>query len=90
MSRVVLWVMSVVTLLALQERYVYLIGYKCQSSSIDVYISLQIFTDTGEYVLRMDAVDGNSRGMTLDERAVTLACAISIDFDYFSRHSSHG
>lgn len=50
----------------------------------------EIFTDTGEYVLRMDAVDGNSRGMTLDERAVTLACAVSIDFDYFSRHSSHG
>ncbi|KAG0948732.1 hypothetical protein G6F64_001867 [Rhizopus arrhizus] len=50
----------------------------------------EIFTDTGEYVLRMDAVEGNSRGMSLDERAVTLACAISIDFDYFSRHSSHG
>ncbi|KAI9485527.1 MAG: Scramblase-domain-containing protein [Benjaminiella poitrasii] len=50
----------------------------------------EIFTDSGEYVLRMDAVDGNSRGMTLDERAVTLACAISIDFDYFSRHSTHG
>ncbi|KAF7723208.1 hypothetical protein EC973_002283 [Apophysomyces ossiformis] len=49
----------------------------------------EIFTDTGEYVLRMDAVEGNSRGMTLDERAVTLACAVSIDFDYFSRHSSH-
>lgn len=50
----------------------------------------EIFTDTGEYVLRMDAVEGSTRGMTLDERAVTLACAISIDFDYFSRHSSHG
>ncbi|KAI8334456.1 Scramblase, partial [Blakeslea trispora] len=50
----------------------------------------EIFTDTGEYVLRMDAVEGNSRGMTLDERAVTLACAVSIDFDYFSRHSTHG
>ncbi|KAG0175026.1 hypothetical protein DFQ30_001023 [Apophysomyces sp. BC1015] len=50
----------------------------------------EIFTDTGEYVLRMDAVEGNTRGMTLDERAVTLACAVSIDFDYFSRHSSHG
>jgi len=50
----------------------------------------EIFTDTGEYVLRMDAVEGHSRGMTLDERAVTLACAISIDFDYFSRHSGHG
>lgn len=28
------------------------------------------------------------RGMTLDERAVVLAAAVSIDFDYFSRHSS--
>jgi hypothetical protein len=28
------------------------------------------------------------RGMTLDERAVMLAAAVSIDFDYFSRHSS--
>ncbi|KAI7861605.1 Scramblase, partial [Spinellus fusiger] len=50
----------------------------------------EIFTDSGQYVLRMDAAQGNARGMTLDERAVTLACAISIDFDYFSRHSSHG
>ena len=30
------------------------------------------------------------RGMTLDERAVMLAAAVSIDFDYFSRHSSMG
>jgi hypothetical protein len=30
-------------------------------------------------------------GMTLDQRAVMLATAVSIDFDYFSRHSnSHG
>jgi len=28
------------------------------------------------------------RGMTLDERAVMLAAAVSVDFDYFSRHSS--
>lgn len=27
-------------------------------------------------------------GMTLDQRAVMLASAVSIDFDYFSRHSS--
>jgi hypothetical protein len=27
-------------------------------------------------------------GMTLDQRAVMLAAAVSIDFDYFSRHSS--
>lgn len=30
------------------------------------------------------------RGMTLDERATMLAAAVSIDFDYFSRHSSMG
>jgi len=31
------------------------------------------------------------RGMTLDERVVMLAAAVSIDFDYFSRHSTgHG
>jgi Scramblase len=29
-------------------------------------------------------------GMTLDQRAVMLAAAVSIDFDYFSRHSSAG
>ncbi|KAI5271553.1 hypothetical protein KEM52_005142, partial [Ascosphaera acerosa] len=26
-------------------------------------------------------------GMTLDQRAVALATAVAIDFDYFSRHS---
>jgi len=26
----------------------------------------------------------------LDERAVILAAAVSIDFDYFSRHSGNG
>ncbi|KAK5111364.1 hypothetical protein LTR62_005204 [Meristemomyces frigidus] len=29
-----------------------------------------------------------ARSMTLDQRAVMLATAVSIDFDYFSRHSS--
>jgi hypothetical protein len=33
--------------------------------------------------------DENHPGMTLDQRAVMLATAVSIDFDYFSRHS-HG
>lgn len=28
--------------------------------------------------------------MTLDERAVTLAAAVSVDSDFFSRHSRHG
>ncbi|CAO3590866.1 unnamed protein product [Absidia cylindrospora] len=49
----------------------------------------EIFTDSGQYVLRMDAMEGN-QGLTLDQRSVMLACAISIDFDFFSRHSSHG
>lgn len=29
-------------------------------------------------------------GMTLDQRAVMLATAVSVDFDYFSRHSGSG
>lgn len=28
--------------------------------------------------------------MTLDQRAVLLSTAVSIDFDYFSRHSGRG
>ncbi|PYI12202.1 Scramblase-domain-containing protein [Aspergillus sclerotiicarbonarius CBS 121057] len=65
----------------------------------------EIFTDTGVYALRMDSVsnasssasseeflDKNSTatGMTFDQRAVMLATAVSIDFDYFSRHSNSG
>jgi hypothetical protein len=65
----------------------------------------EIFTDTGVYALRMDAAalaqepshlvshTGQASpepGMTLDQRAVMLATAVSIDFDYFSRHSGSG
>ncbi|KLT46306.1 Scramblase-domain-containing protein, partial [Cutaneotrichosporon oleaginosum] len=71
----------------------------------------EIFTDTGQYVIRFDAagseinmppgsqvsVQGQtlvlpeeSTGLTLDQRAMTLATAVSIDFDYFSRHSGSG
>lgn len=60
----------------------------------------EIFTDTGVYALRMDSaragteVSGNqgnvTPGMTLDQRAVMLATAVSVDFDYFSRHSGSG
>ena len=61
----------------------------------------EIFTDTGVYALRMDAAglseepghlisktsttELDSSGMSLDQRAVMLATAVSIDFDYFSR-----
>jgi len=34
--------------------------------------------------------DRNATAMTLDQRAVMLATAVSIDFDYFSRHSGRG
>lgn len=60
----------------------------------------ELFTDTGVYALRMDSAGFGSpeslsetatpRGMTLDQRAVMLATAVSVDFDYFSRHSGAG
>lgn len=60
----------------------------------------EIFTDTGVYALRMDsaatgaeqaaAPNTAATGMTLDQRAVMLATAVSVDFDYFSRHSDSG
>ncbi|KAF2125336.1 Scramblase-domain-containing protein [Dothidotthia symphoricarpi CBS 119687] len=58
----------------------------------------ELFTDTGVYALRMDAAGITNdpspptpqSGMTLDQRAVMLATAVSIDFDYFSRHSGAG
>ncbi|KAG9531396.1 Scramblase-domain-containing protein, partial [Aureobasidium melanogenum] len=54
----------------------------------------EIFTDTGVYALRMDSAaleEGaqEQMAMTLDQRAIMLATAVSIDFDYFSRHSGH-
>jgi Scramblase len=36
------------------------------------------------------AYDNKTMGMTLDQRAVMLATAVSIDFDYFSRKSGGG
>ncbi|KAK5087937.1 hypothetical protein LTR05_002153 [Lithohypha guttulata] len=76
----------------------------------------EFFTDTGTYVLRMDAagldqeaqrrhivsqthknepayaeaLGGDRFGMTLDQRALMLATAVTVDFDYFSRHSRGG
>ena len=45
-------------------------------------------------LIRRDAFDNiyptemlSSQVLTLDQRAVLLANAVSIDFDYFSRHS---
>lgn len=57
----------------------------------------ELFTDTGVYALRMDSANEptgtekqSATGMTLDQRAVMLASAVSVDFDYFSRHSGSG
>lgn len=50
----------------------------------------KIFTDTGQYVIRMDSEQSTFKHLSLDERAVILAAAVSVDFDYFSRHSEHG
>lgn len=72
----------------------------------------EMFTDTGQYVIRFDSAgteldmpagsevnvqgqslilpSGREGGLTLDQRAMTLATAVSIDFDYFSRHSGSG
>ncbi|KAJ5647325.1 Scramblase-domain-containing protein [Penicillium lividum] len=62
----------------------------------------ELFTDTGVYALRMDSAEPGTEGsptmspaevskptgMTLDQRAIVLATAVTIDFDYFSRHSN--
>lgn len=55
-------------------------------------LAREIFTDTGVYVLRMSGLEeaGESEGLSLDERAVSLAAAVTIDFDFFSRHSGSG
>lgn len=64
----------------------------------------EIFTDAGQYVIRFGSVDPSSktgpasviqelevtRPMTLLERAVAVALAISLDNDYFSRHGGWG
>ncbi|KAJ3394046.1 hypothetical protein HDU92_007269 [Lobulomyces angularis] len=50
----------------------------------------EIFTDVGTYVIRLDDKNLSEQGsLTYDQRAVILACAIDVDIDYFSRHSSH-
>ncbi|KAL0318322.1 UNVERIFIED_CONTAM: Altered inheritance rate of mitochondria protein 25 [Sesamum angustifolium] len=58
----------------------------------------EIFTDAGQYVIRFGSADSGvgpaagvqelnvSRSLTLSERAVAVALAVSLDNDYFSRH----
>ncbi|XP_068650999.1 altered inheritance rate of mitochondria protein 25 [Aristolochia californica] len=67
-------------------------------------IGLELFTDAGQYVIRFGKLESRftsgssgeipelntSRPLTLSERAVALALAISLDNDYFSRHGGWG
>ncbi|GFP97669.1 altered inheritance rate of mitochondria protein 25 [Phtheirospermum japonicum] len=58
----------------------------------------ELFTDAGQYVIRFGSADSSvgaapgvqelsvSRSLTLSERAVTVALAVALDNDYFSRH----
>lgn len=64
-----------------------------------VGLGREFFTDTGVYIIRMDpaSFDGMENiypsvagPLTLDQRAILLGNAVSIDFDYFSRHSRGG
>ncbi|SCU77555.1 LAME_0A01486g1_1 [Lachancea meyersii CBS 8951] len=65
-----------------------------------VGLGREIFTDTGVYIVRMDSTRSfqgvyppenlSEQVLNLDQRAVLLANAVSIDFDYFSRHSRQG
>lgn len=65
-----------------------------------VGLGREFFTDTGVYIVRFDSQQSYSaetypreimshQAMNFDQRAVLLANAVSIDFDYFSRHSGH-
>ncbi|SCU81791.1 LANO_0B04192g1_1 [Lachancea nothofagi CBS 11611] len=65
-----------------------------------VGLGRELFTDTGVYIVRMDSTQSfqgvyppetlSDQVLNFDQRAVLLANAVSIDFDYFSRHSRHG
>lgn len=48
----------------------------------------EVFTDTGQYAISFGRSNENEHSM-LCKRAIMLGCAVSIDVDYFSRHSNH-
>jgi hypothetical protein len=54
------------------------------------FAATQLFTDGNIYMVKMDMLQDAVRVLTYDERAVLLAAAITIDNDYFSRHSRAG
>ncbi|KAI9446430.1 Scramblase-domain-containing protein [Lactarius indigo] len=63
----------------------------------------EIFTDTGQYSVSFNPLPSQAvpedttprkpyviRELSLQERALVLAMAVNVDFDYFSRHSEGG
>ncbi|CAH1430151.1 unnamed protein product [Lactuca virosa] len=61
----------------------------------------EVLTDAGQYVIRFESAATShlsgkarefnvARRLTLSERAVTVALAVSLDNDYFSRHGGWG
>ncbi|KAI8998497.1 Scramblase-domain-containing protein [Trametes punicea] len=61
----------------------------------------ELFTDTGQYFVNFDTSKATEdtelmqapiliRNLSVEERALILATAVNIDFDYFSRHSGAG
>ena len=67
---------------------------RMDSAGLDVEATQQHIisnTNQGEKAYA-EAVGGtvHRNGMTLDQRAIMLATAVTVDFDYFSRHSGHG
>lgn len=54
---------------------------------MDCASKAEVATGNGEEAMDKRVFGNEGRGMTLDERAVMLATAVCIDFDYFSRHS---
>lgn len=65
-------------------------------------LGFELLTDAGQYVIRFGQADSGrdaaqgieelqvDRPLTLSERAVALALAVSLDNDYFSRHGGFG
>lgn len=48
----------------------------------------EVFTDTGQYAISFGK-SNESEHLMFCKRAIMLGCAVSIDVDYFSRHSNH-
>lgn len=66
--------------------------YVVRFDAVEQELLLNASTDASKdpSIPRPSLVIPPTSSLTLDERAMTLATAVSIDFDYFSRHSGGG